>query len=113
MRPDWSNKEQFADAIIDDFEEITGYEIKSKIRTRTIIAPDQWETSFNLYKGSGLGLGHSLKQMAWFRPKNHDEKFANVFYTGASTIPGTGLPMAMISAKLTVEQILKNYGSVS
>ncbi|MGD9993744.1 MAG: phytoene desaturase family protein [Salinivirgaceae bacterium] len=113
MRPDWSNKEQFADAIIDDFEEITGYKIKSSIRTRTIIAPDEWETSFNLYKGSGLGLGHSLKQMAWFRPKNHDEKFANVFYTGASTIPGTGLPMAMISAKLTVEQILKNYGSVS
>jgi phytoene desaturase len=112
-KPDWTNQEQFANSIIRDFEEITGYKIQDKIRTKTIIAPDQWETTFNLYKGSGLGLGHDLRQMAWFRPKNRDEKFANVFYTGASTVPGTGLPMAMISAKLTVEQIINAYGSLS
>lgn len=111
--PDWSHKKNFANEIIQDFEDITGYSIRPKIRTKTVIAPDQWETTFNLYRGSGLGLGHDLRQMAWFRPKNRDEKFKNVFYTGASTVPGTGLPMAMISAKLTVEQIEKNYGSVS
>ncbi len=113
MIPDWSNKEQFGNEIIRDFEQITGQVISDKIRTKTIVAPDEWETTFNLYKGSGLGLGHTLKQMAWFRPKNVDEKFKNVFYTGASTVPGTGLPMAMISAKLTVNQIVKSYGSLS
>lgn len=113
MRPNWDNKEQFADEIITDFEKISGFPIREKIKTLTILSPIDWEKTFNLYQGSGLGLGHKISQMAWFRPKNTDEKFKNVFYSGASTIPGTGLPMTMISAKLTVEQILKRYGSVS
>lgn len=113
MKPDWSNKEQFANEIIADFEQIAGVTINDKIKTKTIASPVEWENTFNLFKGSGLGLGHSLKQMAYFRPKNIDEQFKNVFYTGASTVPGTGLPMAMISAKLTVEQILKKNGSIS
>jgi phytoene desaturase len=111
--PEWKNKEQFADEIIEDFGNITGVDIRNRIKTKVVLSPDEWETAFNLYKGSGLGLGHSLTQMAWLRPKNVDEQFKNVFYTGASTIPGTGLPMAMISAKLTVEQIVKRYGPVS
>ena len=113
MKPHWSDKEQFANEIIEDFGKIVGEDIKNHIKTKTVLAPDTWENMFNLFMGSGLGLGHDLKQMAWFRPKNTDEKYDNVFYTGASTVPGTGLPMAMISAKLTVEQISKHYGLVS
>jgi phytoene desaturase len=113
MKPDWTDKETFATEIIRDFGKITGIDIENRIKTKTILSPDQWETTFNLYKGSGLGLGHDLRQMAWFRPKNRDEQYKNVFYTGASTVPGTGLPMAMISAKLTVEQISKHYGLIS
>lgn len=113
MKNSWDDKEQFANDILNDFGKITGIDIKGKIKSKTILTPYDWQKSFNLYKGSGLGLGHDLKQMAWFRPKNHDEKYKNVFYTGASTVPGTGLPMAMISAKLTVEQITKHYGHLS
>ena len=65
---------------------------------------------FNLYKGSGLGLAHDLNQIAYFRPHNTDEKFKNLFYVGSSTAPGTGLPMAVISSKLTTQQIVKRYG---
>ena len=54
-----------------------------------------------------MGLSHKMMQIGAFRPKNYDEHFRNVFYTGASTIPGTGLPMVMISAKLAVDRILK------
>jgi phytoene desaturase len=62
---------------------------------------------FNLYRGSGLGLAHNLMQIGYFRPKNKDEKFSNLFYVGASTAPGTGLPMCIISSKLVTEQICK------
>ena len=64
---------------------------------------------FNLYKGSGLGLAHDLNQIAYMRHHNTDEIFKSLFYVGSSTIPGTGLPMAVISSKLTVEQIVKRY----
>ena len=59
----------------------------------------------NLYRGSGLGLAHDLNQVGAFRPKNKDEKFKNLYYVGASTTPGTGLPMVVISSKLVTERI--------
>jgi phytoene dehydrogenase-like protein len=48
-----------------------------------------------------------MMQIGAFRPKNYDEVFKNVFYVGASTIPGAGLPMAIISSKLAFERIEK------
>jgi phytoene dehydrogenase-like protein len=48
-----------------------------------------------------------MLQIGGFRPANFDEVFKNVFYVGASTIPGTGLPMVIISSKLAVERIEK------
>jgi phytoene dehydrogenase-like protein len=48
-----------------------------------------------------------MKQIGAFRPANFDEKYKNVFYVGASTIPGAGLPMAIISSKLAFERIEK------
>lgn len=69
------------------------------------MTPVDWQNNFNLYKGSGLGLAHGLNQVGGFRPRNKDEEFSNVYYVGASTIPGTGLPMVIISSKLVVERI--------
>jgi phytoene desaturase len=63
-----------------------------------------------LYKGSGLGLAHGINQVGAFRPKNKDEKFPNLYYVGASTTPGTGLPMVIISSKLVTERILEDHG---
>ena len=68
---------------------------------------------FNLHRGSGLGLAHDLNQIGGFRPKNFDEKFQNLYYVGASTVPGTGLPMAVISSRLVTERILNDHGSIS
>ena len=48
-----------------------------------------------------------MLQVGAFRPRNYDEVFPNVFYVGASTVPGTGLPMTIISSKLTTERIEK------
>jgi phytoene desaturase len=47
---------------------------------------------FGLYKGSGLGLAHDLNQVGGFRPKNKDEKFKNLYYVGASTVPELACP---------------------
>jgi len=50
-----------------------------------------------------------MGQIGYFRPANHDEKFKNVFYAGASTIPGTGLPMVIISSDLACQRIIKYF----
>lgn len=111
-KPDWSDTEEIANTIIADLSEKTGFDIQANLVTKTVLNPVDWANMFNLYKGSGLGLAHDLNQIGAFRPSNKDEKFPNVFYVGASTVPGTGLPMAMISSKLVTQRIQKRYGTI-
>ncbi len=110
FKPDWSDKEEVTRNIIADLSERMGVDLQKHIISQTIMTPVDWADSFNLYKGSGLGLGHDLNQIGGFRPKNYDEKYNNVFYVGASTLPGTGLPMTVISSNLVVQRIEKKYG---
>ena len=105
----WDDKEELADNIISDFSERVGFNIKNNILTKTIKTPIDWEKSFNLYRGSGLGLAHDLNQVGAFRPNNKDENFSNLYYVGASTTPGTGLPMVVISSKLVTERIDNDF----
>lgn len=109
-KSNWDDSKQLADTIITDLSERIDYDIKSNLKAKVIYNPTHWQRMFNLYKGSGLGLAHDLNQIAYFRPHNTDEKFKNLFYVGSSTAPGTGLPMAVISSKLTTQQIVKRYG---
>lgn len=107
-KPNWDNKDEIVDSIIADFSKRIGRDLLPDIVTKTIYTPEDWGTRFNLYKGSGLGLAHNLGQIGAFRPANFDEVYKNVFYTGASTVPGAGLPMAVIGSKLAAERIV-NY----
>jgi phytoene desaturase len=107
-KSDWSDKQQIVDSIIEDFSKRINLDISKHIVTKMEFTPEDWQNKFNLYKGAGLGLSHSMLQIGAFRPKNYDEKFSNTFYVGSSTIPGAGLPMAIISSKLVTERILKN-----
>jgi len=101
----WSDKEQIVNSIIADFSKRISRDIMPEIISETIYTPSDWHGQFNLYMGSGLGLSHTMKQIGAFRPKNKDEKYSNLFYVGASTIPGAGLPMAVISSSLVTKRI--------
>lgn len=107
-KPNWNDSQQLADNIISDLSSRINFDLHKNTLTKTIMNPIDWQNSFNLYRGSGLGLAHGLNQIGGFRPKNKDEEFSNLYYVGASTIPGTGLPMVVISSKLVTERILKD-----
>ena len=106
-KTDWSDRDSIVTSIIADFSRRINMDIETEIVSKTIYTPEDWQNQFNLYKGSGLGLSHNMKQIGAFRPSNFDEKFKNVFYVGTSTLPGAGLPMAIISSKLAAERIEK------
>jgi phytoene desaturase len=107
FKPNWDDAETIAANIIADLSQRIGLDIEKHTVSKTILAPPWWEKNLGLWRGSGLSLGHKLTQIGGFRPKNFDEKFSNLFYVGSSTVPGTGLPMAMISSKLVAERIEK------
>lgn len=106
-KTNWSDRDSIVTSIIADFSKRIGKDIEPEIVSKTVYTPEDWQHQFNLYKGSGLGLSHNMKQIGAFRPSNFDEQFKNVFYVGASTLPGAGLPMTIISSKLAAERISK------
>lgn len=112
FRPHWNDREQITENILADLSIRINYDLIENRVSQTILTPIEWQDMFNLHRGSGLGLGHNMGQMGYLRPKNRDEQFKNLFYTGASTTPGTGLPMVIIGSKLTVEQMSYEHGNV-
>lgn len=106
-KPHWSDKQAITDSILADFSERIGIDIRKELLFEASYSPIDWHNQFNLYQGAGLGLSHHMLQIGAFRPKNYDEQFRNTFYVGASTIPGAGLPMAIISSKLVMERIVR------
>ena len=104
-KTDWSDKKEMVDSILADFSERIKQDISKDIVFQMEYTPEDWQNQFNLYKGAGLGLSHNMMQIGALRPKNYDEEFKNVFYVGASTVPGAGLPMAVISSKLITDRV--------
>jgi phytoene desaturase len=85
-------------------------DLERRIVVERRFTPDDWETELNLERGSAFGLSHDFFQVGPFRPANQDRRVRNLFFVGASTQPGTGLPMVMLSAKLVTERILRHAG---
>ncbi len=72
--------------------------------SRTFCVNDFYQM-YNAYKGTALGLAHTLRQTALFRPNNYSKKVKNLYYAGAGTNPGIGMPICLISAELVYKRI--------
>jgi len=83
---------------------ITDFE--SHIKFEETYTPLSWRKRYNLVKGSTHGLSHTLTQLAYFRPSNRHPRYQNLYFVGASTHPGTGMPTAMVSGRLVAERIM-------
>lgn len=82
-------------------------DLRQHIKFEIVYQPKVWKERFNLEKGAAFGLSHNFWQVGYFRPHNRHKKYKNLYFAGASTHPGTGLPIVLLSAKLTTERILK------
>lgn len=80
-------------------------DLERDVEFEQVLTPDDWASSLNLAKGAAFGLAQNMFQIGPFRPKVWDEKVQNLFYCGASTQPGTGVPTVMISADLAVQAV--------
>lgn len=81
-------------------------DIENKIEVESIFTPQDFESKFNLTSGSAFGLSHNFFQSGAFRPSNKSRDIENLYFVGASTQPGGGIPMVTLSAKLATERIL-------
>jgi phytoene dehydrogenase-like protein len=85
-------------------------DLESHLKFEVSYNPLSWRKRYNLVKGSTHGLCHNLTQLGWFRPSNRHPRYHNLYFAGASTRPGTGIPTALVSARLGATRIMDDLG---
>ena len=103
---------QLADAAIGQIAEWAGIpDLASRIVVRRTVGPADFAAQFNSFRGSALGPAHILSQSAFFRGVTRSRRVDGLFYAGATTVPGVGLPMCLISAELVLKHVRGDHSA--
>lgn len=98
---DWSTEApRFRDRVFDFLERYYLPDLRKHLATERVFTPDDFETRLNSHLGSAFSVEPILTQSAWFRPHNRSEDVENLYFTGAGTHPGAGLPGVLSSARI-------------
>jgi phytoene desaturase len=105
--------ERAADAAIDQVAAWADIpDLRERIRVRHTVGPQDFAARYHAWRGGALGLEHTLRQSAFFRPGNTSAKVDGLLYAGATTVPGVGLPMCLISAELVLKRLTGDRSSL-
>jgi phytoene desaturase len=101
-------REKYFHKIITRFEKLTGQSVQKNIIFKKSFCVTDFKKDYNSYKGNAYGMANTLLQTAFLRPKLKSKKVKNLYFTGQLTVPGPGVPPALISGKL-VSELIKKY----
>ena len=105
---DWSAlREKARKAVFSRLDMLGITDLNDSVVFERTIGPEDYLKQLNLAKGAAFGLSHNFSQVGYMRPHNRHKRYKNLYFVGASTHPGTGLPIVLISARLVVERILR------
>ncbi|KAF2856546.1 Phytoene dehydrogenase-like protein, partial [Plenodomus tracheiphilus IPT5] len=108
---DWETMVSTArNTILQTIESRLNISLANHIIKEEINTPPTWKTAFNLDRGAILGLSHSFFNVLSFRPRTKHSSVQGLYFVGASTHPGTGVPIVLAGAKLVAEQVLQGLG---
>lgn len=104
--------ERIADAAIAQIAAWTGIpDLAERVVVRRTVGPGDFESEFNSWRGSALGPGHTLRQSAFLRGRTASSTVRELYFAGATTVPGIGLPMCLISAELVAKALRGETGA--
>ena len=91
-------------------------DVESSIAAEFVITPQEWRDRYNIAHGAVFGLAHGLTQLACFRPPTHTglpfwpetPTTEGLYFVGASTRPGNGVPLVMMGVKVVFENIIRD-----
>ena len=107
----WNEKgEEFSNHIISILSDKILPNLKENIIDKFFVTPDYFEFNLNSFKGSGFGIQPIFRQSAYFRYSNKSNELDNLYFVGAGSHPGAGVPGVISSAKVTEKLILKYHG---
>ena len=99
----------YYEKVLDHLCTVLGDDLRKDIVVRRTYAHRDFIQDYNAYRGTALGMSHTLLQTAVFRPAHKSKKIRNLFYTGSYTHPGVGVPMVMIASQIVSQRIREEY----
>jgi phytoene desaturase len=102
-----SIREKYFQLMLERLQKHVHTDLEPYIDFKQSFCVSNFVTDYNAYKGNAYGLANTLRQTAIWKPKVNNKHVKNLFYTGQLTVPGPGVPPALISGKIAAEQILK------
>lgn len=102
-------RDNYFSMIVKRFEKYIGEEITSSIIFKQSFGPENFINDYNAFKGNAYGLANTLMQTANLKPSCRSKKVNNLFYTGQLTVPGPGVPPALISGEVVANQVGKYF----
>ena len=101
-------RDQYFELIMNRFQLRTGQNIRNNIIFKEAFCVKDFKERYNSYKGNAYGMANTLTQTAFLRPNLRSKKVSDLYFTGQLTVPGPGVPPALISGKLVSELIIKD-----
>jgi phytoene desaturase len=105
-------RNEYFDIIIERLEKLTGEKLREYILFKKSFCINDFEKEYNSYGGNAYGLANTLMQTAFLRPKLRSKKVKNLYFSGQLTVPGPGVPPAIVSGKLVSDLIIKNEKAI-
>ena len=102
-----SLREEYFEIVFQRLEELTGQSLRNDILFRKSFCVNDFKSEYNSYKGNAYGMANTLLQTAFLRPKLKSKKVENLFFSDQLTVPGPGVPPALMSGKLIAGLIEK------
>lgn len=102
-------REKYFEIVMQRLEDLTGQRLKEYVIFKESFCVNDFVERYHSYKGNAYGLANTLFQTAFLRPKLKSKKLDNMYFTGQLTVPGPGVPPALISGKLTASLVQKHH----
>ena len=102
-------RQKYFDMICQRIEDSFGVNIKEHLVVYRDYAGMDFKKDYNAFKGNAYGLANTLKQTAFLKPKCRNKHLDNLFYAGQLTVPGPGVPPAIVSGRIVSNLIIKEY----
>jgi phytoene desaturase len=100
-------REKYFNIMLNRFEAVTGERIRDNIVVKRSYAMNDFKADYHSFKGNAYGLANTLSQTAFWKPAMRAKKIKNMLYTGQLTVPGPGVPPALISGQVAAKEAIK------
>ena len=103
-------RKSYRDRVLEDIADNTGADFRDRIVFEESFSVGDFADRYNSTKGTALGLAHTLRQTAAFRPPHRSKAVDGLYFTGAYTNPGIGVPMTLIGGEHAATKLIEDYG---